>query len=88
MENNAFFGTVLRNLGFTVLSTGGRVKRDEEYCGGNEWVCRRSARSSGQQVGQRTSSKQNPQKKQLYSVSVKKALSKDPYIVCKFNLYP
>ena len=37
-------------------------------------MCRQSARSSGQQVSQRTSSKQNTQKKQLYSVSVKKSL--------------
>jgi len=30
----------------------------------------------------------NPTKKQLCSVSVKKSLSKDPYIVRKFNLCP
>jgi len=34
------------------------------------------------------SSKQNPQEKQLCSVSLKKALSKDPYIVRKFSLCP
>jgi hypothetical protein len=33
------------------------------------------------------SSKQNTQKKQLYSVSVKSTLSKSLYIVCKINLY-
>jgi len=29
----------------------------QDYCWGNEWVCRQSARSSGQWVGQRTSLK-------------------------------
>jgi arylamine N-acetyltransferase len=33
MEINAFFGNVLRSLGFTVFSTGGRVKPDQEYLG-------------------------------------------------------
>jgi hypothetical protein len=33
MENNAFFATVLRSLGFNVFSTGGRVKPDQEYTG-------------------------------------------------------
>jgi arylamine N-acetyltransferase len=33
MEINAFFGIVLRSLGFTVFSTGGRVKPDKEYLG-------------------------------------------------------
>jgi hypothetical protein len=34
------------------------------------------------------SPKLNTQKKQPYSVSVKKALSKSPYIVRNSNLYP
>jgi arylamine N-acetyltransferase len=33
MEINAFFGDVLRSLGFTVFSTGGRVKSGKEYLG-------------------------------------------------------
>jgi hypothetical protein len=58
------------------------------YCGGIEWMCRRSARSSGQWAGKRTARSQNTQKKQLYSVYVKRAVSENPYTTRKVNLYP
>ena len=37
MENNCFFGTVLRSLGFNVLSAGARVNTQASGSGGNGW---------------------------------------------------
>ena len=38
MENNCFFGTVLRTLGFNVFSAGARVNTQASGSGGNGWT--------------------------------------------------
>jgi len=49
-------GGEVRNLKIDAVAVYPRNFVEDLYCGGNEWVCRRSAQS-GQRVGQCTSSK-------------------------------
>ena len=51
------------------------------YCGGIEWVCRQSARSSGQWVGQRIGLKPKHTKETIVFRVCTEISSKDPYIV-------